>query len=395
SSQPTISSKLPTTTPAQAPPWAGNCFAPAPRKPRKDSQIANNTLRPNVSSANRILAWTSPWSVEMKLRNLESIPLHILQQAEQITASGLTEQTKSNYAAGLLRWHQFCDRESIPETMRMPASEVLIAGFVGAHAGTVSGSTIRSWLSGIRAWHILNRAPWPSNSEFITLARRAANIKGSQHKRPLRNPITLQHLLVLHSALDFSVPFHCAIWAVALICFWGCRRLGELTIPSKSAFDPKFHVIRSGILSDFLLQSSRTRIKFHIPWTKSTKELGADVVASRQPTSLCPCKAFEQHWQMNAAVPEGSSLFSFIDKSGCSQHMTKSIFLKFVSDIWTRASMQHVLGHSFRIGGAVELLLAGVAPHVVAAIGGWTSLAFLIYWRRLEDIIISQVADAY
>ncbi|KAJ3812598.1 hypothetical protein F5876DRAFT_74672 [Lentinula aff. lateritia] len=395
SSLSTLSINSPNDTSAQAPSWAGLHFAPAPRKPRKDSRIINNTLRPNVNSADRILAWTSPWSIEKKLHDLQSIPLHILQQAEQIIASGLTDQTKSCYAAGLLHWHQFCDKESIPELMRMPASELLIAGFVGAHAGSVSGSTIRSWLSGLRAWHILNRAPWPSKSEYITFARCAANIKGSHHKRPVRNPITLRHLFALRSALNLNIPFHCSIWAIALTCFWGCHRLGELTIPSKSAFDPKFHVVRSSVISDFLLQSSQTRIKFHIPWTKSTKELGADVVASSQSNNLCPCKAFEQHWQMNAAVPEGSSLFSYIDESGCSQHMTKSVFLRFVSDIWSRASMQHVLGHSFRIGGAVELLLAGVAPHVVAAIGGWTSLAFLIYWRRLEDIIISQVADAY
>ncbi|KAJ3851254.1 hypothetical protein EV368DRAFT_27306, partial [Lentinula lateritia] len=117
-------------------------------------------LRPNVNSTDRILAWTSPWSIEKKRQDLESIPLHILQQAEQITASGLTSQTKSNYAAGLLHWHQFCDRESIPKPMRMLASEVIITGFVGAHAGNIPGSTIRSWLSGIRAWHVLNRAPY-------------------------------------------------------------------------------------------------------------------------------------------------------------------------------------------------------------------------------------------
>lgn len=41
--------------------------------------------------------------------------------------------------------------------------------------------------------------------------------------------------------------------------------------------------------------------------------------------------------------------------------------------------MDHISGHSFRIGGAVELLLAGVPPEVVAATGNWTSLAFLLY----------------
>jgi len=53
--------------------------------------------------------------------------------------------------------------------------------------------------------------------------------------------------------------------------------------------------------------------------------------------------------------------------------------LEFIMGIWSSAMLVHVLGHSFHIGGAVELLLAGVSPEVVAALGGWTSLAFLLY----------------
>jgi hypothetical protein len=57
--------------------------------------------------------------------------------------------------------------------------------------------------------------------------------------------------------------------------------------------------------------------------------------------------------------------------------------------------LAHVLGHSFRIGGAVELLLAGVPPETVAATGGWTSLAFLLYWRRMEEILPMSTSKAY
>ena len=57
--------------------------------------------------------------------------------------------------------------------------------------------------------------------------------------------------------------------------------------------------------------------------------------------------------------------------------------------------LAHVLGHSFRIGGAVELLLAGVPPEIVAATGGWTSLAFLLYWRRMEEILPMSTSKAY
>jgi hypothetical protein len=35
----------------------------------------------------------------------------------------------------------------------------------------------------------------------------------------------------------------------------------------------------------------------------------------------------------------------------------------------------------------MDLLLAGVAPEVIMKLGGWTSLCFLVYWRRLERVI--------
>jgi hypothetical protein len=39
--------------------------------------------------------------------------------------------------------------------------------------------------------------------------------------------------------------------------------------------------------------------------------------------------------------------------------------------------------------------LAGVPPEVVAATGSWTSLAFLLYWLRVEEIIPLSTSNAY
>ena len=75
--------------------------------------------------------------------------------------------------------------------------------------------------------------------------------------------------------------------------------------------------------------------------------------------------------------------------------MVKSVFLAFCDPIWKSAGLKHVHGHNFRIGGAVELLLAGVISKVVAAVGGWTSVAFLLSWRRFEVILPTHVLKAY
>ena len=77
------------------------------------------------------------------------------------------------------------------------------------------------------------------------MARISANKEGHRHKRPLCVPVSIEHLVVLRRAIHLSNPFHAAIWAVALVTFFGCRRLGEIILSSTSTFDDKYHVLRS------------------------------------------------------------------------------------------------------------------------------------------------------
>ena len=64
-------------------------------------------------------------------------------------------------------------------------------------------------------------------------------------------------------------------------------------------------------------------------------------------------------------------------------------------EIWQQFGLLLSSGHSFRIGGATELLLAGVPPEVVATIGRWKSLTFLLYWRKIEEILPKAVSRSY
>ena len=98
---------------------------------------------------------------------------------------------------------------------------------------------------------------------------------------------------------------------------------------------------------------------------------------------------------VNHDIPSHQPLFSYKLPHGGYRTMTKQDFLSFINKIWLDTGLLQVHGHSFHIGGAVELILAGVPPEVVAATGGWTSLAFLLYWRRLKEILPMSTAHAY
>lgn len=88
----------------------------------------------------------------------------------------------------------------------------------------------------------------------------------------------------------------------------------------------------------------------------------------------------DNHYRVNHDVPGDAPLFAYqsSDDQGWTI-MLKHRFMSTCSKIWVIANLEVVFGHSFRIGGASELLVSGVVPEIVAALGGWTSLAFLLY----------------
>ena len=142
----------------------------------------------------------------------------------------LAPSTKSTYAAGPLRFTQFCDKWDISEEARMPADYALLCAFIGEYKGLQSGNTIRSWLAGLHSWHIMNHAPWHGDDSWVHLTRTSANKEGAKHKLAPRASVSIEHLSCLRCALDLANPFHAAVWAVALVTFFGCHRLGELPL---------------------------------------------------------------------------------------------------------------------------------------------------------------------
>ena len=249
------------------------------------------------------------------------------------------------------------------------------------------------------------------------LARTSANKEGTKHKLALCAHVSIEHLSCLCCALNLSNPFHSTVWAVALVTFFGCHHLGKTTLSVATAFDPKFHVLWSTMYVYFLslytadcisdlffasisfcvLFDGTRSASFAIPWTKSTKELGATVILTVccEGDPLCLVTAFKNHLDVNASIPPSSTLFAYISSSGEPKNLLKHKFLDFITHIWSSAMLTHVLGHSFHIGGAVELLLAGVPPKIVAATQGWTSLTFLLYWPHMDEILPMCTSKAY
>ncbi|KIY54016.1 hypothetical protein FISHEDRAFT_28903, partial [Fistulina hepatica ATCC 64428] len=176
--------------------------------------IAPSPLRPACPTAERIFRWKSLASLNLDESLRTESPA--LQAGYWLSlTSSFTEPTRSSYGAGLLRFHQFCDQNNVSESRRMPIHVTLLASFLGCWSSRVSGSTIKNWLSGLKAWHDINLQPWLGDHTLIRLARCLAAREGRLHHCPIRQPVTCELLLLLRRGLDIFSPKGAAIWACA------------------------------------------------------------------------------------------------------------------------------------------------------------------------------------
>jgi hypothetical protein len=89
-------------------------------------------------------------------------------------------------------------------------------------------------------------------------------------------------------------------------------------------------------------------LKFHIPWPKTTKEEGADIVLTAVPSTLNLVAAFRHHLAANRLVPDDAPLFAFEMLGGGWAPMTKSWFMERVAEVWK------VAYHTCQTGTASE-----------------------------------------
>jgi len=137
-----------------------------PRLPSKlHHRIIPNPLRPHVLASERLTKWLTPYSIAKLDEASRLFPTHAIIRCHLTMANCVLPSTLSNYSAGLIRFTKFCDDFGIPEEVRMPASDTLLSMFILSRAiGSVSKSTMKTWVEGLRLWHVINDAPWHGGS---------------------------------------------------------------------------------------------------------------------------------------------------------------------------------------------------------------------------------------
>ena len=200
-------------------------------------------------------------------------------------------------------------------------------------------------------------------------------------KRPLRPPVSWEMLAMSNSQLDHNDSKDICVLSCALVATSGQARLGELLPSCSLKHDPSQHPSVFDLQPPSTAAGSRA---LKLPTSKMTGHDGATIYLCSQNDCSDPNKPLDMHLRINN-LPQDFPLFAY-QSCGGFMALTKRHFLQRCNKVWadSERGLLPFTGHCFRIGGTTMLLLRGVSPHIVKAMGRWSLDTFLRYWRSLE-----------
>lgn len=242
----------------------------------------------------------------------------------------------------------------------------------------IKANTIRTYLSGIKAWHTFHDHPYPHECtpKVELLLKTTKKIEGTASTRPPKNPVLLEHLQDLIEELTESTAEKQTALTVALCAFWGMARLGELVKPAKMSNQVLVKDLKWDPAGSFVTISIR-EAKTAVPGEIQTIHL------NKQQSLLDPVSAIRRLIARTRPT-EDEDLFSY-PSNGSRKTLTKNRCLKIVWGVWEGRGRTALSGHSFRVGGASMRWNFDVPLTEIVKLGRWKSKAYQLYIREYSS----------
>ena len=306
------------------------------------------------------------------------------QSVQELFTAGLASATLKVYRTGTNRFNSFCVLYNINKPF--PVSEFVLTHFVAfLYKEGLKVGTVKSYLAAIRYTQIalgLGNPHMEDMSKLEYVIRGVKRLTGSPTRTRL--PITLPLLAQLRGSWHANQSKRDAsmLWAAAAMCFFGFLRVGEVVVPSDSAFDPSVHLSAADISVDS--RSSPTYVAVNIKASKTDPfRRGVTIYLGRTHSTICPVAATLKY-MVERGLSKGP-LFMFED----GRLLTRERFVSAVREALatTGVDTAKYCGHSFRIGAATTAAEQGIQDSLIRTMGRWESSAYLLYIRTPRDSI--------
>lgn len=243
----------------------------------------------------------------------------------------------------------------------------------------IKAETIRTYLSGIKAWHRYHDQKYPHDATprvklILTTTKKLDLLKGEKIQK---DPVLVKHLFMLLETLISGTLEDQMVYTVALVACWGMARLGELLKSPRSTN----YVRVKDIVWDPAGESCVIRIR-----EAKTAAVGEiqEIYLKRQESFLDPVSTLRRLIQCTGST-EDDALFSYV-MNGKRKTLTKGRSHAIFNRVWKKTSDNKLTGHSFRVGGALLRWNLGVPLSDIVTIGRWRSKAYKFYIRRYTEV---------
>lgn len=294
---------------------------------------------------------------------------------QKLLGNALANNTKRTYSSAQRLFISFCTKHNLlhDNGSPCPASELTILRFIGEISDSRQASTLKVYLSAVRALHVQMGFLDP----FLNRPRIPMVIKGlrrsqSSTKRPEKLPITALVLYSLKLQLDLTKKDDLMFWAVCCTAFFGFLRAAEFTVPS-SGFQSGLHLSLADVSVDSYPLPSTAFV--HLAHSKTDQfGKGYSIVLARSDGHICPVAALMSYLQCRGS--QDGPLFVFADGSP----LTRPKLNARLQALLAAAGWQgRYTLHSFRVGAATTAASLGFPDYLIQAMGRWSSDAYKVY----------------
>ena len=198
-----------------------------------------------------------------------------------------SNNTKRTYSVHRRTYIKFC---LLLQTPPCPVEQKTICLFIAWLARRLKYNSIKQYLNIIRIIHQENNYPNPLESNYhVNMTLRGVRRTLGDTVCP-KIPITPMLLLYIKERLDLSTPHHAAVWAGALLMFYGLLRKSNVFSPP-GGHTPDIHLSRKDLIFN---ESGLTLV---IRWSK-TNQFRSTIHRAALPRvrghPLCPTRAMYQ-----------------------------------------------------------------------------------------------------
>ena len=285
----------------------------------------------------------------------------------------IAPSSRRAYQAGFNSLEKFCCQYGVTS---IPASPQTIRFFCAEISGKVKFTTIKTYLAGIRFYHIQAGLPDPTSDPMVYyLCRAIKRLHGTQVRTRL--PITIDILRTLKQQLHLDTSLALLdkrmLWSAFTIAFYGFLRSSEFVSP-KCKIDGDDHVAL--MLSN--ISVSHDSLDIYISESKTDPfRKGHTITLVTTNTCTCPVMAYKKYITLRGKVVGDAPVFVF--QSGIC--LTRSNLTSMIRRLLTSAGLNAVVysSHSFRIGAATTAASANTPAWLIQTLGRWSSDCFKTY----------------